>query len=409
MIFLLILLLPSQFAYHFWPSWSLVYGIRVDYLSPTLYLTDLIILGLFLTSRLRVRVPLFIIIFSVLNILISSFPLLTIYKWLRLLEYFWLFKYLTLKIAREARQSRFKLSREAGSRSAGQIENFKFAVLWTSALAWSQFTIQHSVGGLWYWLGERTFNIATPGIAKIHFIWNLGFRNWDFGLFLRPYATLPHPNALAGFLLVTGLVLYSLNRRITPAVVIAFLTVPLTFSRTALILEVLILIIWACLKIKNYSRSARNSMLKIVTALVLLVSSIYYLVSISGSPTSLSERIVLNDKAIQTIKHFPVFGVGLGNFIYQVPTIRQPAHNIYLLVASELGLPAVLFIGYFVIKSLRYLLCVERCALSVAILVVATTGLLDHYWLTLHQNILLLVVLLAFIKVKSERYEPTTS
>ena len=145
-------------------------------------------------------------------------------------------------------------------------------------------------------------------------------------------------------------------------------------------------------------------MLKIVTALVLLVSSIYYLVSISGSPTSLSERIVLNDKAIQTIKHFPVFGVGLGNFIYQVPTIRQPAHNIYLLVASELGLPAVLFIGYFVIKSLRYLLCVERCALSVAILVVATTGLLDHYWLTLHQNILLLVVLLAFIKVKSESY-----
>ena len=115
MIFLLILLLPSQLAYHFWPSWSLVYGIRVDYLSPTLYLTDLIILGLFLTSRLRVRVPLFIIIFSVLNILISSFPLLTIYKWLRLLEYFWLFKYLTLKIAREARQSRFKLSREARS------------------------------------------------------------------------------------------------------------------------------------------------------------------------------------------------------------------------------------------------------------------------------------------------------
>ena len=38
---LLILLLPTQLGRHFWPSYSFVFGLKVDYLSPTLYLTDI--------------------------------------------------------------------------------------------------------------------------------------------------------------------------------------------------------------------------------------------------------------------------------------------------------------------------------------------------------------------------------
>ena len=41
--------LPTQLGKHFWPSFSFVEGIRIDYLSPTLYLTDLLILLLFVT------------------------------------------------------------------------------------------------------------------------------------------------------------------------------------------------------------------------------------------------------------------------------------------------------------------------------------------------------------------------
>src|SRR3990167_9408556 len=122
-LLLLLLLLPTQLAYHYWPAWSLVHGIRVDYLSPTLYLTDLIILALFLLSRFRVRVPLSIIVFTVLNILISYSPNIAIYSWLRLLEFYWLFKYLT-KNSLVLSTSHLALS---------------LAVLWTSLLAWSQF------------------------------------------------------------------------------------------------------------------------------------------------------------------------------------------------------------------------------------------------------------------------------
>ena len=44
LFYLLLLLLPTQLGKHFWPTFSYVLGTRVDYLSPTLYLTDIIIL-----------------------------------------------------------------------------------------------------------------------------------------------------------------------------------------------------------------------------------------------------------------------------------------------------------------------------------------------------------------------------
>ena len=355
MIFLLLLLLPSQLAFHFWPSWSLISGIRVDYLSPTVYLTDLIILGLFLTSRLRIRVPLPVIIFAVLNILISSFPLLTIYKWLRVLEYFWLFKYLVKK---HLALSTWPLA---------------LAVIWTSGLAWWQFFLQHSVGGLWYWLGERPLSVSMPGIAKV----SLGFGAWDLGLVMRPYATFPHPNALAGFLLVAGLILYFLNRKVTPAVVVAFLTIPLTFSRTAIVLEIIILLIY---------------LRPVILKFVLLVSSIYYLVSITGPAVSLPDRLSLILNSFLLILKSPILGVGLGNFL-PATGLYQPVHNIYLLLTSELGIPVVLLIGYWIIKNS---LKIENWKLKIAILVVLATGLIDHYWLTLHQNTLLLVILIAY-------------
>src|SRR5260221_12343343 len=43
LFFLILLLLPTQFGRHFWPSFSFVLGQRVDYLTPILYLTDILI------------------------------------------------------------------------------------------------------------------------------------------------------------------------------------------------------------------------------------------------------------------------------------------------------------------------------------------------------------------------------
>src|SRR5438105_4334390 len=42
-IFLLLFLLPTQLGKHFWPEFSFVQGLRIDYLSPTLYVTDMLV------------------------------------------------------------------------------------------------------------------------------------------------------------------------------------------------------------------------------------------------------------------------------------------------------------------------------------------------------------------------------
>jgi len=43
---LLLVFLPTQLGLHFWPGWALVLGRRLDYLSPTLYVTDILIVFL---------------------------------------------------------------------------------------------------------------------------------------------------------------------------------------------------------------------------------------------------------------------------------------------------------------------------------------------------------------------------
>ena len=122
----------------------------------------------------------------------------------------------------------------------------------------------------------------------------------------------------------------------------------------------------------------------------------YWLFVNTGNPNSFFERQDLVIQSLQVIKQHLWLGVGLGNFVNFVPTIRQPVHNIYLLLIAELGLPAasVLIIGF-----LKYLYKIENWKLKIATLSILVTGLVDHYWLTLPQNILLLVVMLAAVKI----------
>ncbi len=362
LLFLLLVFLPSQLGYHFWPEWSLVNGIRVDYLSPTIYFTDILIILLMMLKGPRTKGQGSIIIFAVFNVAFATNPLLAGYRWLRVYEYYWLFRYLVKNIQYSVFSVQFGLG---------------LAIIWTSILAWWQFVAQRSVGGWLYWLGERTFNVATPGIAKVF----LDLRILNLGFILRPYATLPHPNALAGWLLVAGLIAGGWP------LVISLMTIPITFSRSVILL--LPTLLW------------RKS--KIIT--IILFSFLWVLFSNLGNPNSFSERQILIIQSLQVIKQHFWLGVGLGNFIYHVPNIRQPVHNIYLLLASELGIPTVVVISYWLLVYGKKLLRTMNHELITAVAVIAITGTADHYWLTLHQNTLLLVVLLALIKIRSYDYK----
>lgn len=345
---------PSQLSYHWWPSWSLVHGIRVDYLSPTLYLTDLLLVGLLLLNFRQLlkhwRIFAIFAILALLNSYFSVLPVLSLYKWLRFGLLVGLFFYLVANMDR----LRHYL-----------VRGLVCAIVWTAGLAIWQFVLQGSTDSWWYWLGERTFSIATPGIAKV----SLG----EYGQLLRPYATLPHPNALAGWLGLS-LILVSYFSKL-PKLIIGVATAAMVFTLSRLALAAMVL------------SSGKW------WAVVLVVGLAMFL---PGNPDSWQERQSLMLHAIEQIKNYPIFGTGLGASVIASSVNFQPVHNIFLLLLVEVGLP----LGLGLLCLCRRLLLLKNNLLFAGLIFIFITGLGDHYWLTLWQNTLILTVFMAVTAVE---------
>ena len=187
--YLLLFLLPTQLALHLWPPFAFVFGTRIDYLSPSIYLTDVLFLTLFLfwfrkshnkffsfLKKKRVHVIVFMTL-VVLNIIFSISIYASIYKWLKLIELALFFFYVW------ARGDIFK--------SKTALTVFLYSLILFSFVGIAQFILGKTIGGPLYLLGERNFNISTPGIALVQL----------FGVnFMRAYSTFSHPNSFAGYL-----------------------------------------------------------------------------------------------------------------------------------------------------------------------------------------------------------------
>ncbi|MDD2482994.1 MAG: hypothetical protein PHE71_01760, partial [Candidatus Shapirobacteria bacterium] len=188
-LFLFLLLIPTQLGRHFWPEWSYVLGIRVDYLSPTLYLLDLVWIGLVIFNfkfeffnqfkKILNFKMLLILGFVGMNILIAVNPWVAVYKWLRVGQILVTFFY-------------FRKNKDLIKKSL--IKIIPCWIIFESLLAVAQMAKNGSLNGIFYWLGERSFTFNTIGIAQISVLGR--------GL-IRAYGTFSHPNSLAGFLLVS--------------------------------------------------------------------------------------------------------------------------------------------------------------------------------------------------------------
>ena len=78
------------------------------------------------------------------------------------------------------------------------------ALLFQTILAIGQLFLGHSLGGVLYYLGERTVSVGSPGIALATFMGSV---------VLRAYGTFGHPNVLAGYAVVTLLITIRLWRQ----------------------------------------------------------------------------------------------------------------------------------------------------------------------------------------------------
>ncbi len=401
----LLVLLPSQLGWHFWPGWAVINGIRVDYFSPTLYLTDFLILGLFIlwagekftgTNRRDkgeerrkdfksislVFAIFFFLFYALFNVYFSLSPAVSLYQWLKVAE----MGFLVWWIVQNA-----------------QLLCYSYKILlvpvfYESFLAIWQFLNQSSIGGLWYWLGERTFNSGTPGIAN-------AFINGS--LVLRPYGTFSHPNVLGGFLAVVlpFILAHFLHnyRKLTALVFgesfvlfLGYMTLFLSMSREAIIVGILVTL-WL----------VRQKIWLVVVLLLGLAAAAPRFWALGTETETIVARLQLDSAAVSEFVHSPLIGTGLGTaplYVaiskFRIPISNyalafQPTHNIYLLAMAEIGIWGLLawgLLGWWAWKKR-----------SVPLLSILVLGLTDHYFLTLQQGQLLLSLTIALTLVRMEK------
>lgn len=442
LISLLLLLLPTQFGKHFFFDFSFVNGVRVDYLAPTLYVTDIIVFLLVIANipvvikALQNKFFIFLLCIAIVNIFFALSKEVAIYRWVRVLEAYCLFilmfsffRHRDPPLAGSGSQTTKKRDPDIHQADIVTTKTFGFSLLSGTiiqfVLAVLQFINHHSMQGFFYYLGERSFNLSTPGIAKA---------TLNGVEFLRPYGTFSHPNSMGGFyLLIYFFVLTSeffrhpgkirrnfsqdqkhfgfwiridfVNLTRMTLLLICSCLVFLSFSKIA-ILTFLILNVVYLFQTKFYKHCiicfiSRIAGLIVLTAIVLVTTTDIFTVD---------KRWELIQNAVQIIQQHPIFGVGLGNYVIAQQNfsttylnfINQPVHNIFLLLGTELGLPMSLIFFYMLIRHIRPKLANQTFLFF--IFIVGFTGFFDHYWLTLQQNFLLIPILLAFCFKEEKKF-----
>lgn len=419
LFFLTLIFLPQQFGPHFWPSFSYVHGIRLDYLSPALYISDVLVILLFLTSAKGVlsaplsqkllSSPLFLLFLFILVIPLTYAVSVQglLYGFLKLLEllFFGLFTATQLKKAD----------------LATIVEIFAILGVLEAILAVSQFIHQGALGGIFYFLGERHFTAGSPGIALM---------NTAQGLLVRPYGTLPHPNVLA-FFLFTSVVFASYGMHHAKKKVRRYLLLAavigieaglfVTFSRTVVFINILFLLYaYGFVTLRESSKRIKNMLfigfLFLFVGGYLLLNNVRFLQP-SSFVKDLLPRTDLIGISVSAIKTYPLFGTGLNNFYYYEVTQQksfssaylQPVHNIFLLVASSTGIIGTLLFLYFLtvvfVRAIKNVM-MEKKIFSFAeiplilLLSIVFLGMFDHYFLTVQQGLLLFAFVLGLILSK---------
>jgi hypothetical protein len=458
-------------GFHFWPEWSYVLGRRIDFLSPTLFVSDILLAGtvLFWLAEyllnnksikglvLSIRglvVGIKGIKFSFTLLYLILFPLfiylntthavsrpVAFYSWVKFFEYALLFYYIV-----KTKPSMRLLS-----------IGVTIGMLYSSGIAIGQFLLQHSLGGIFWFLGERTFTVDTPGIARFPLCLPSIFGCIEF---LRSYATFPHPNVLGGYLAVgIPIILQNQKSKIknqidryqkekidvwlegvrNAAIILGLIAVAVTFSRSAALVVVLYglfrviqLFIFDKVKLLNTELGILNTVFGIrysvfKKATILFVILLFFVgLYVLKNMSLLDESVVVRqDLMVSSLKLFqsaPLLGIGLGNFIVRLPDVLtahavyflQPVHNIYLLLLSEIGIAGVfllLLFGFYLLNQRKLKIKYQISNIQIKnihifftlhypLFVILVLGLVDHYWLTLQQGQLLLVMILGFSVVQ---------
>jgi O-antigen ligase len=340
------------------------------------------------------------LVFAFVSVFLAPCKVLALYQFIRLVLLF----LMAIAVADLLKQGLVKFHHLAAAIAASSVFQAIAAIF--------QFKFFRSLG-LWF-LGEPVVGVFTQNVARLRI---------DDLTFLRSFGTLPHANILAAFLVLGLLSFYYLYLRntnkyeytkkipLTVGMFFVWLALIFTFSRSGWIVAVvttLLFLGWGLWNKTYCKQTASLSVIVIVIGCLLLVNFYWLILPRAQFPTgdvSVSYRMIYNQIGLEIIKENP-FGVGIGNqLLYAVNNnlyqqfgiIRQidwqPIHNIYILIASEIGilgfLAFLVFLFKLVISRWKFydLESVIYCLLLVTSLLF---GLVDHFPWTLQSGRLML-------------------
>lgn len=414
LFYIFVFFLPSQLGKHYWPSFSFIKGLKVDYYSPTVYFSEVLLWGVILFWFFRKRKKLgeelkrlfrerrlLIILtggFLFGNILKAEVGEAAILKVGRLVEMGFIFWYGRKEIKRKD----FKKL----------VVILGIGVILEAGICLGQIIKQASIGGVFWYLGERSFNLGTLGIAKAV------VKGREI---LRGYGTFSHPNSLAGYLVLTlflMMILYekaeSKGKRMAFFMRAVFfggvLGVIMSYSKAG-IMGGLVLTGIMAVKIKKGKRVVFLGIIFLVLGLRLwqgVERMVFF------EKQSVKRRREMIKESVDIFLESPILGVGLNNYIYKGAEkgmetkkgtrIYQPEHNVYLLVLAETGVFGffgfLLIIGYFLKEGIK-----EGGWFLGGIFFILTVSLFDHYFWTLIQNQYILALFLGEGASKFEKKE----
>lgn len=357
-----------------------MYGIRVDYLSPTLYFLDILILCYLATTPKEIvsRLHYTEVSLVLLTNLVFSTNQATTLAWsLHLLSYVLFVQSLPL------RQIAFILL------------PFLLTGSFQLALAVVQLIMGHSLQGPLYYLGERMVAVGQPGVALATFMDQV---------ILRAYGTFSHPNILAGYLIISLLIILKASKNaliVNWMLVVATLGVVFTQSRSAA------LALFGIVVPLYFIRTMRLRLVYFAMLLSLAIGYSSFLLP-PRADLSIGERLSLQTLSLNVVKANPILGTGANASISVYPTLSpshrllQPDHNSFTLFLSWFGIFGVLAILYYLCSEFENL---RICDLRIFIPLLPLF-LLDHYLLTSPQGLLILLIYLKVVNyshVKSRR------
>jgi hypothetical protein len=374
--------LPTQLGRHFFPPFAILGGVRIDYLAPTFYVVDVILLAIILLHQsaivpvVRSRWFYGLLVVLGINTLFSNIPPLSAYWALRTIEGVWV-----AAVIASARKSLNGFFWGSLAQAIVQLGLVSF-----------QYITHHSAGGWWWFLGERPLSTSLPDIAKA----TMGGVEY-----LRPYGTFSHPNSMGGYYALLAILTLILVPKKSLKWALAGTSVALVLSSLskgaiiALCAAVLVLFV------RRTQPVYKTYLGAVYVGLVTLGVAVFVQI-VHSDPIATEKRLALVAQSLKLLQKHLLWGVGRGAYVAaQAPHdfgyayfFAQPVHSILLLFAVETGLLGVCAAVWFVMRK-RSQLCTP--AATALLVVVGVSGFVDHYWLTLNQNWYLMWVAIGLI------------